>query len=95
MKKDETKTNGKNKNDNYAITFKIDWKKFPERQLEMLEDFMGIDRELISTYYISKLSVEEIRKDIISQLSEYIDKNRGTVDCVDEPKPKTAKKKKQ
>lgn len=69
MKKDETKTNGKNKNDNYAITFKIDedladylqkvsWVKFIEERL----DFN-------MTQYVNYL----IRKDLIELLK--LDKN--------------------
>lgn len=60
-----------------SFTIKIDWKKFPDRQLEMLEDFMGIERSLIANYYIDKLSLETIRETIAEQIASYIESQRN------------------
>lgn len=76
-----------------AINFKIDWKKYPAKQMEMLLEYMAVDIDKISDFYINHLDLEEIRKEIQSELSKFILKKQEP-DPADEKLDKTEKPKK-
>ena len=73
--------------------YKINWKNFPHKQMEMLVDYMGVPVEKICNYYIDKMSIEDVRKTLSEMLVSHIEKQLD--DSVNEPKeakPKNTKK---
>jgi hypothetical protein len=79
------------------IAVGIKWTKYPEKQMEMLVDMMGIDVEDIVAYYISKIDIEALRQKLESEIRLFIEKK--FVEAEEEPvepkdeKPKSAKPK--
>lgn len=79
------------------ITVKIDWSKFPQKQLELLVDMMDVDLELISDYFINNINMDDIRQSIKEQIVNTI-KNKmireeTTVETIEKPKNTRGKKK--
>lgn len=73
--------------------YKISWKNFPSKQMEMLVDYMGVPVEKICNYYIEKMSIEEIRNMLTYLLVNHIEKQLdGSANEPKETKPKNAKK---
>lgn len=53
------------------ITCSVEWSKFPNKQLEMLE-MMGVDLDKIADYYIKKIDLQVIKDKIKKDISKYI-----------------------
>lgn len=53
------------------ITCSVEWSKFPNKQLEMLE-MMGVDLNKIADYYINKIDLQVIKDKIKEDISKYI-----------------------
>lgn len=75
------------------VDYKINWTKFPSRQMEMLIDFMGVDMNDICEFYIDKLDMITIREDLKKQIRDYIISHQvaeeTTVQPEDKPKERT------
>lgn len=73
--------------------YKITWKNFPSKQMEMLVDYMGVPMEKICHYYIDKMSIEEVRNMLTTMLINHIEKQLN--ESTNEPKetkPRNTKK---
>lgn len=53
------------------ITCSVEWIKFPNKQLEML-DMMGVDLNKIADYYTKKIDLQVIKDKIKEDISKYI-----------------------
>lgn len=53
------------------ITCSVEWSKFPNKQLDMLE-MMGVDLDKIADYYINKIDLQVIKDKIKEDISKYI-----------------------
>ena len=76
------------------IAVGIKWNKYPEKQMEMLVDYMGIDVEDIVAYYIDKIDLNTIRQKLECEIRLFIE--RKFTEAEEEPKeakPKEAKPK--
>jgi hypothetical protein len=51
---------------------KIEWTKFPQKQLEMLIDYMDVDLDKICEYYINKISLSDLKCALSKQIKDYI-----------------------
>lgn len=54
-----------------SFKFNITWNNFPNEQLHML-DMMAVPVEKIIDFYISKINLEEVRKEIAESIEKYI-----------------------
>lgn len=66
------------------IIYNTAWKKFPHKQLEMLIDMMGVEISEIAKYFTNKISLEEIRKTLQSQIERDI-KNTLSMTSLEPP----------
>ena len=66
------------------IIYNTAWKKFPNKQLEMLIDMMGAEISEIAKYFTNKISIEEIRKTLQSQIERDI-KNALSMTSLEPP----------
>lgn len=76
------------------IAVGIKWSKYPEKQMEMLVDYMGIEVEDIVSYYIDKIDLNAIRQKLECEIRLFIEKK--FTEAEDEPKevkPKEVKPK--
>lgn len=76
------------------IAVGIKWTKYPEKQMEMLVDYMGINVEDIVSYYIDKIDLNAIRQKLECEIRLFIEKKfTETEEEPKEAKPKEAKPK--
>lgn len=76
------------------IAVGIKWNKYPEKQMEMLVDYMGIDVEDIVSYYIDKIDLNAIRQKLECEIRLFIEKKFTEVEeGPKETKPKETKPK--
>lgn len=54
------------------FNYKLEWKNFPIKQMEMLVNFMGVPEDKICDYYINKINTEEIKAQLQEMLTDYI-----------------------
>ena len=66
------------------VAYNTVWKKFPHKQLEMLIDMMGVEISEIARYFTNKISLEEIRKTLQSQIERDI-KNTLSMTSLEPP----------
>ena len=66
------------------VAYNTVWKKFPNKQLEMLIDMMGVEISEIAKYFTNKISLEEIRKTLQSQIERDI-KNALSMTSLEPP----------
>ena len=71
-----------------SIKVGIDWKKFPEREIEMLKDIMDVPIDEVIDYYTNSLDMTEILEEVKANLYTFILEKTQP----EEPK-KTVKKK--
>lgn len=55
-----------------AINCKVKWSKFPQKQMDVLIDMMGISVEDVCDFYISKINLNDIRESIKTEIEQYI-----------------------
>lgn len=53
------------------ININLQWKKYPEKEIEMLKDIMDIPMQEIVDWYISKMGATEIRNLMIDSINSY------------------------
>ena len=56
------------------IAVGIKWTKYPEKQMEMLVDYMGIDVEDIVAYYIDKIDLNAIRQKLECEIRLFMER---------------------
>ena len=66
------------------VAYNTVWKKFPHKQLEMLIDMMGVEISEIAKYFTNKISLEEIRESLQSQIERDI-KNALSMTSLEPP----------
>ena len=66
------------------VAYNTVWKRFPNKQLEMLIDMMGVEISEIAKYFTNKISLEEIRKTLQSQIERDI-KNTLSMTSLEPP----------
>lgn len=67
-----------------TVAYNTTWLKFPHKQLEMLIDMMGVEVSEIAKYFTNKISLEEIRKTLQSQIERDI-KNALSMTSLEPP----------
>ena len=60
-----------------SISCNINWTKFPQKQMDVLMDMMGVDLEDICDFYISKIDLNDIRESIKKDIKTYIETAMG------------------
>ena len=61
-----------------TIKTEITWKKFPQREIDMLVNVMDIPMSEIVDYYINSLSLDDLLESIKDQIPVYINSNTET-----------------
>lgn len=70
-----------------SISCNINWTKFPQKQMDVLMDMMGVDLDDVCDFYISKIDLNDIRESIKRDIKTYIEIAMGYVEPeVIEPK---------
>ena len=80
-----------------TINIQLDWEKYPEREIEMLQDIMEIPLEEIVDWYINKFGITEIKKLMETSIKSYFNINKDEPETVAVTSPaikKTKSKKK-
>ena len=67
-----------------TVVYNTTWTKFPHKQLEMLIDMMGVEVSEIAKYFTNKISLEEIRESLQSQIARDI-KNALSMTSLEPP----------
>lgn len=62
-----------------VVIYNTTWKKFPNKQLEMLIDMMGVEISEIAKYFTNKIDLEEIRESLQSQIERDIKNKFSTM----------------
>lgn len=73
-----------------SISCNINWTKFPQKQMDVLTDMMGVDLEDICDFYISKIDLNDIRESIKRDIKTYIEIAMGYVELREAVDPKTS-----
>jgi hypothetical protein len=60
-----------------SINCNINWPKFPQKQMDVLMDMMGVDLEDVCDFYISKINLNDIRESIKTDIKQYIENAMG------------------
>ena len=60
-----------------SISCDINWTKFPQKQMDVLMDMMGVDLEDVCDFYISKIDLNDIRESIKRDIKTYIETAMG------------------
>lgn len=60
-----------------SINCNIKWSKFPQKQMDVLMDMMGVDLEDVCDFYISKINLDDIRESIKTDIKQYIEDAMG------------------
>lgn len=60
-----------------SINCNIKWSKFPQKQMDVLMDMMGVDLDDICDFYISKINLNDIRESIKTDIKQYIENAMG------------------
>lgn len=55
-----------------SINCNINWTKFPQKQMDVLMDMMGVDIEDVCDFYISKINLNDIRESIKKDIENFI-----------------------
>lgn len=63
-----------------SINCNINWSKFPQKQMDVLIDMMGVDIDNICDFYISKIELSDIRESIKKDIKTYIETAMGYVE---------------
>jgi hypothetical protein len=63
-----------------SINCNINWPKFPQKQMDVLMDMMGVDIEDVCDFYISKINLNDIRESIKRDIKTYIEIAMGYVE---------------
>ena len=80
-----------------TINIQLDWEKYPEREIEMLQDIMEVPLEEIVDWYINKFGITEIKKLMETSIKSYFNINKDEPETVAVTSPaikKTKSKKK-
>ena len=56
-----------------SISCNINWTKFPQKQMDVLMDMMGVDLEDICDFYLSKIDLNDIRESIKRDIKTFIE----------------------
>lgn len=74
-----------------SINCNINWAKFPQKQMDVLMDMMGVDIEDVCDFYISKINLSDIRESIKKDIENYINVAMGYIEPeVIDPKTSSA-----
>lgn len=60
-----------------SISCNINWTKFPQKQMDVLMDMMGVDLDDVCDFYISKIDLNDIRESIKRDIKTYIESAMG------------------
>lgn len=60
-----------------SISCNINWAKFPQKQMDVLMDMMGVDLDDVCNFYISKIDLNDIRESIKRDIKTYIESAMG------------------
>jgi hypothetical protein len=63
-----------------SISCNINWTKFPQKQMDVLMDMMGVELEDVCDFYISKIDLNDIRESIKRDIKTYIEIAMGYVE---------------
>lgn len=63
-----------------SISCNINWTKFPQKQMDVLMDMMGVDLEDVCDFYISKIDLNDIRESIKRDIKTYIEIAMGYIE---------------
>lgn len=63
-----------------SISCNINWTKFPQKQMDVLMDMMGVDLDDVCDFYISKIDLNDIRESIKRDIKTYIEVAMGYVE---------------
>lgn len=63
-----------------SISCNINWTKFPQKQMDVLMDMMGVELEDVCDFYISKIDLNDIRESIKRDIKTYIEVAMGYVE---------------
>lgn len=81
------------KRDLPKVTTKILWKQFPQKEIDMLIDLMDVSLDEIIEWYVSRVDVDEIKRELQSDIKKFVEdvcKEDGSI--VEEIKPKAVSK---
>lgn len=63
-----------------SISCNINWTKFPQKQMDVLMDMMGVDLDDVCDFYISKIDLNDIRESIKRDIKTYIEIAMGYIE---------------
>lgn len=63
-----------------SISCNINWTKFPQKQMDVLMDMMGVDLDDVCDFYISKIDLNDIRESIKRDIKTYIETAMGYIE---------------
>lgn len=63
-----------------SISCNINWTKFPQKQMDVLMDMMGVDLEDVCDFYISKIDLNDIRESIKRDIKTFIEIAMGYIE---------------
>lgn len=63
-----------------SISCNINWLKFPQKQMDVLIDMMGVDIDNICDFYISKIELSDIRESIKNDIKHFINVAMGYIE---------------
>lgn len=63
-----------------SISCNINWTKFPQKQMDVLMDMMGVDLDDVCDFYISKIDLNDIRESIKGDIKTYIGTAMGYIE---------------
>jgi hypothetical protein len=63
-----------------SISCNINWPKFPQKQMDVLMDMMGVDLDDVCDFYISKIDLNDIRESIKRDIKTYIETAMGYIE---------------
>ena len=63
-----------------SISCNINWTKFPQKQMDVLMDMMGVDLDDVCDFYISKIDLNDIRESIKRDIKTYIEVAMGYIE---------------
>jgi hypothetical protein len=63
-----------------SISCNINWPKFPQKQMDVLMDMMGVDLDDVCDFYISKIDLNDIREAIKKDIEHFINVAMGYIE---------------
>lgn len=63
-----------------SINCNINWTKFPQKQMDVLMDMMGVDIKDVCDFYISKINLSDIRESIKKDIEHFINVAMGYIE---------------